>query len=224
MPMDRDKIARIANALSGSAATIVLGAGASLDPANDPKSDWTPTILNMPSGGQLNSWLARLGKMPQSDRLSLTAQYVETFEGESRVRNAINEIFSRPIDPLLAHTFCASFAKWRRDRRDADAGSERFRFPLFITTNYDDLLEQAFATEHIEFDLLSYDELPPNQEVALFHTEYRNETGKLSRPKRIRNNLKYSAVSTKQRTCIVKIHGSACRPALRSGQPAGTPS
>jgi hypothetical protein len=56
---------------------------------------------------------------------------------------------------LSAHRFCARFAKWRQDQRGDLPADSAIRYPLFVSTNYDDLLEQAY--NGLKFDLLYYD-------------------------------------------------------------------
>jgi hypothetical protein len=215
MPVNSDDIASIARALRDSRITVVLGAGASLDPNNDLCKDWKPETPGMPSGGQLAALLAREFGVQYSAQLSLTAQYAEVFGGKSDVRTKLNAIFSRSMEPLLCHSFCADFATWRAEQRRS---RPQLTFPLFVTTNYDSLLEKALRSSKTDFDLLSYDTLPGSEKQTLFHAGHRGHSGGASEPEEILNTCTYDAVGTDLRTCVIKIHGGASGAAGRTGQ------
>ena len=205
---DYPQIEHIAGALKTSRVTIVLGSGASLDPANDIGKPWRSDLGGMPSAGQLAGMLSETFGVSQST-LSLTAQLVETWRGTDDLRSQINEIFSRRAQPLVSHEFCASLADWRLARRRPEDKlpyplPTRLTCPLFVTTNYDTLLEDAFISRGIPFDFLTYDVPDQSGDPRLESFRYDPQVAKDDVAR-----IPFGEVGTEKRVCVIKIHGSA---------------
>ena len=188
-----------------SPATIILGAGASLHPDNDLKNDWSGELPGMPSGAQLGRDLAKRFHVENLQGLPLTAQHAQTFGFAAGMRKRLSEIFSRSTSPLAVHGFCARLAK----ERNEDGG-----FPLFLSTNYDGLLEFAMIAGKVEFDLLYYDERR-EFEIGLRHVRYDPRTLEFSTSTLITNAKTYAEVDLELRPCILKIHGGIGRDDLQ---------
>ncbi len=216
---DYSQIEHIAGALRTSRVTVVLGSGASLDPANDAEKPWQADLAGMPSAAQLARILSQSFDVDDAS-LSLTAQLVETLRGGDDLRTTINEIFSRSAAPLPCHEFCASLADWRLARRPAEesipkALPPRFTCPLFITTNYDALLEDALRKRGVPFDLLYYDgaDHPEGARLEAFRCD----------PESVDKHLtteELAQLGSEHRVCVVKIHGSVATPKQNSHPPS----
>jgi hypothetical protein len=78
------------------------------------------------------------------------------------------------------------------------------RYPLIVTTNYDDLLERAFDAEGEPFDLVSY--VAEGDDRGKFWHRGPDGDGRL-----IDKPNKYRGLSVDERTVILKIHGAVDR-------------
>lgn len=113
-----------------------LGAGASLTP-RDPAA---AGAVHLPTGNELANYLAKKSEFPSGESIDLAkvAQYYSLIGGRAPLHRDLHNIFDRdfPLAPL--HTFLAGID----------------RPLLIITTNYDDLIERAFARRGRAFDVV----------------------------------------------------------------------
>ncbi|HEX3880504.1 MAG TPA: SIR2 family protein [Bryobacteraceae bacterium] len=135
----------------------------------------------------------------------LTAQHVQTLGFNKGMHKRLRAIFSRDVEPLPVHRFCARLAQ--------KPNPEDGRYPLFLSTNYDGLLERALSGAGIAFDLLYYDE-SREFDVGLRHTRYDSQAG-FSASVRIQNPAAFAEVGLDLRPCVLKIHGSIGRDDLQ---------
>jgi len=114
-----------------------LGAGAPLYDRNPKRTPWFRTqkgkdvISCLPTAMELAEYLAKRTQLPAGEKGELTkmAQYYEAVLGPVPLRRRLREIFSHRQEPTPLHKFLAEMPA-----------------PLLIvTTNYDDLMERAFA-------------------------------------------------------------------------------
>jgi SIR2-like domain/TIR domain len=106
----------------------------------------------MPDASELAAFIANELDLP--DRVSHSdlaevAQYVAVTEGDSQLRRAIQKAI-RERQPNRVHQFLATLPK------RLEAFGLEPAFQLVMTSNYDDVLETAFANEHEPFDLAVY--------------------------------------------------------------------
>jgi hypothetical protein len=127
-----------------------LGAGVNLygrDEADDYKLG-----SYLPSGRELAVYLANefSYKHPDRNNLLLVSQYASTLRGSGSFYRRLGEVFDReyPINGL--HKFLARVPASLKRR------GCRHQYQLIVTTNYDDVLEEAFREEHEPFDLVTY--------------------------------------------------------------------
>ena len=132
-----------------------LGAGASrLKPAPPPGAD--PTATNapvlLPSGSQLARDLANEANFPQdgngesTDLAKVSSFYVDSSNRDA-LRNKLRTVFADPrYESNQLHTLLAELANGQQ----LEGGS------MFVTTNYDSLLEMAFIKANKPYDLIVY--------------------------------------------------------------------
>jgi SIR2-like domain len=126
-----------------------LGAGANL--ASRPEGeDWDPQSHQfLPNGSELARYLADRHQYAFEDRDNLVrvAEYVSLTAGPGALYESLRKLFNAdyPLTPL--HDLLSGLPRFLQEKG----------FPpiqLFVTTNYDDILERAFREESI--DVLTY--------------------------------------------------------------------
>jgi len=209
MSLDQNHYRCVAQAILSGDVVPVLGAGANLCD-RDPGEPWQPG-RTLPSGSELADLLARqfgTSVTPANDLLRVS-QAAALERGYGPVFRQLRKVFARENDngyaPTLLQRFLAELPALRT-ARDLPPCPQ-----LIVTTNYDDLLEQAFEDAGEAFDLVYY----------LAQGEARQAGGRRAHQgsfvhvdpdgKRtiVRNPKKYVTVTPSARTVILKIHGAA---------------
>ena len=180
--------------------TPFLGAGVNLC-GRPPNTEFQPGEW-LPSGKELAEYLAKMFDYPKGlpiDLLRVT-QWVTVTLGPDTLYAELHEIFNCDYQPTEMHKTLAKLPVFvKREMRP--------EYPLIITTNYDDALERALTAAGVEFDLLTY--IAVGKDLGKFrHRDPDGNTTVIMVPN------KYAAVSLKQRTVVVKIHGAVQRRAL----------
>jgi hypothetical protein len=127
---------------------LFLGAGANLcgRPVNE---TWEPGIW-MPNARELAAHLAERFEVTPGALLEV-AEVVSSRWSEAHLARELRRVFAYDYPPTALHRLLAAVPRLIRER-----GMHR-EWPLFVTTNYDDLLERAFAETGEPYDLVSYD-------------------------------------------------------------------
>jgi SIR2-like protein len=172
----------------------VLGAGANL--CGRPTDASFETGRYLPSGNELAERLAQDFNYPSGDPLELVrvSQYASLVSGSQALYDTLHEIFDADYPPTPLHTFLAGIPQ---RLREADALK---KYPLVMTTNYDDSLERAFRDAGEEFDLVSY--VAEGKGHGRFRHWAPGEP-----PCLIDEPESYLKVSPDRRSVILKIHG-----------------
>src|SRR5512144_308689 len=188
--------------------TPFLGAGVNLcgRPQNLPFSpeEWLPGEW-LPSGKELARYLAREFAYPtpkaeaELDDLIRIAQWVSVKLDNESLYAELHDIFDRDYRPTAIHHTLARLPAYAERRA-------RSEYPLMITANYDDALEEALVDAGVEFDLLTY------IATGEHRGRFRHDTPD-GRTKIVLVPNKYDAVSLQQRTVVAKIHGAVKRDA-----------
>lgn len=198
----------VAGAIRDGDVVPVLGAGANLC---DRKSGdgWTRG-KTLPNGSELSLWLAsHFGTIVDDPRdLLRVASAVALARGPEVLYRELHAVFARnganSYEPTTLHDFLARLPKLRQEH------GLPARPQLIVSTNYDDLLERAFAREGVPFDLVYYlaqGELGTGKDLGRFV-----HISDAQRRTVIRAPRSYLDVAPDERTVILKIHGSV-RPA-----------
>lgn len=180
---------------------LFLGAGANL--CGRPHGiDWRSGHY-IPSGQELAAYLADSYAYPSTEAPDLlrVSQYVQAVTGGTALYDELHDLFARKYHFNALHEMVASLP---RDIRAWHEQDRACRYPLMVTTNYDDALEQAFAAVAEPFDLVSYVAKGPNQGKFMHHPPDA-EARLIEQP----NN--YTEFSFHQRPVILKIHGAVNR-------------
>jgi hypothetical protein len=118
--------------------------------------------------------------------------------GSGPLYEQLHSLFDADYPPTAVHRFFATLPAILR------AIGSPPRYPLIVTTNYDDLLERAFLAEGEPFDLVSY--VAEGEDRGKFWHRGPDEEGHL-----IEKPNKYRGLSLDARPVILKIHGAVDR-------------
>jgi len=176
--------------------TLVLGAGASLFGRSGAGAD---TWLGAPSAPELAARLAKEFRISESEvgpaDLLAVAQWIAAMRGGTTpLYEELHDVFDRDLPTTPLHTFLAALPG--RLRAKGLLGEP----PLFVTTNYDDLLERAFDDAQEPYDLVVY------MAEGEYHGRFCHQApgGSL---KLIEQPEEYQEADPAQRSVIVKLHG-----------------
>lgn len=195
MPALAPPYEEIADLLAQGQVIPVLGAGASLSERGDQVWDGDrPACL--PTAAELGRYLAARVSFPPDEAatdLAKVAQYFNIVVGRLRLRQRLHAVFAADFAPASIHRLLA-----------------RIEAPmLLITTNYDDLLEQAFRSQGRAFDLVIHP-TDNNEEwgAAVAYWRHGAAAPEFVSPKRLQIDLSSTTV-------IYKMHGSIDRQELQ---------
>jgi len=210
MAIDANHYRCVAQAILSGDVVPVLGAGANLCERND--EPWEPG-RTLPSGSELSELLARQFSTNVADRRDLlrVSQAAALERGYGPVFRQLRGVFApedaNAYEPTSLQRFLAELPALRAARGLPPSHQ------LIVTTNYDDLLEQAFTDAKEPFDLVYYlaQGEPGGPGARRVHQGSFVHVDPEGRRKVVRNPKKYLAVTPSTRTVILKIHGSARR-------------
>jgi len=172
----------------------VLGAGVNLC-ERPPHAPWKPGRY-LPSGPELAATLARDYPTIQTRDLAQVAQYITALAGQGPLYDELHDVFDADYPPTRLHRFLAGVS-----RRTRAAGRECM---LFVTTNYDDSLERAFAEEGEPYELVTY--IAEGRDRGHFrHFRSDGKVVVIDRPN------KYNDLRLDRSPVIAKIHGAVDR-------------
>jgi hypothetical protein len=176
----------------------VLGAGANR--AGRPEGqDWSFGSPYLPDGGELAEYLADEFDDYDGDPRDLIriSQYIAVVGGGTGpLYKTLHPVFDRDYAVTPLHDFLAHLPGSLRD-----AGKLR-SYPLVLSTNYDDLLERAFAEAGEPYDLCAYVAEGAEAERGKFrHQTVGGEVRMIEEPE------SYLDISLDTNTVILKIHG-----------------
>lgn len=150
-----------ARAFSRGQLVFFLGAGANLCDRNE---GWTwrkDQHDQLPSGAELCAHLIdafdfrQLGLSPSED-LANVAQQIEVVGGTGPLFDELHGIVDADYPLHSLHRLLASLPELRRSRGYPLTSDPTYRRLLFITTNYDDLLERALTAAGEPFHIVTY--------------------------------------------------------------------
>jgi hypothetical protein len=118
--------------------------------------------------------------------------------GSGPLYEELHSLFDADYDPTPLHRFFASLPAALREK------GYPLRYPLIVTTNYDDALERAFRAVNEPFDLVAY-VAEGEQRGKFIHFPPGGEVFVIERPN------EYRGLSLDQRSVILKIHGAVDR-------------
>jgi hypothetical protein len=172
-----------------------LGAGANLCERPSDAS-WEDGYL--PSGAELAAYLAEPYGFPEADLdLLRVSQWVDLVSSPRALADELHGVFSRDYAPNKLHRFLATLPRVLREQGRDVCGQ------LVLTTNYDDVLERAFAEADEPVDVVVYE--ARRDEQRFVHLRPDGERVTIVEPARYRD------FALEQRSVILKIHGDVDR-------------
>jgi hypothetical protein len=184
----------IVDLLSSGQVVPFLGAGVNFGMRTTPGAKWdekSPTFL--PSGVELSKFLAAKSNFPSIDDhdrsdLAKVASYFAETSARSRLRQRLHEVFDRDFEPCGIHHYLAAQEK-----------------PiLIVTTNYDDLTEQAFIRAGKPFDVVIHPTDRKDVGASVLWWRYQAKE-----PEAVAPNKLY--IDLDKTTVIYKMHGTVDR-------------
>jgi hypothetical protein len=175
------------DALNSGQVVPFLGAGASMVGSKQWDSK-NPECL--PTGRQLAEYLAKQSALPSVDErerfdLAKVASYYSDVSGRGILRRKLREIFLRDFPHGSIHAFLAGFEGPM----------------LIVATNYDRLLETAFAAAGRPFDVVVYPSDRLDSAGTVLWRRHEDQAFENVRPNQLDIDLT-------KRTVIFKMHGS----------------
>jgi hypothetical protein len=122
---------------------------------------------SLPSNSELASYLGEIFYYPQDEVIELTrvAQYASVLLGKGPLYEALDEVFKVDYSPTLVHQFCASLPAKFRENKPAQGSNPIRQRLVFVTTNYDKVMERAFEEAGEPCHILSYIAATDNYEL-----------------------------------------------------------
>lgn len=151
-----------------------------------------------PSDRELAAYLSRSSGMPESaQELVQVSQDIELISSERLLRE-LHSVLTRNFRATRLHSLLATIPRILRETVKSP------EYPLIVTSNYDDVLEQAFNDHNEEYDLVSY--IARGKYRGKFsHKPHGGEAVPLTKAN------EYSALTFDKRAVILKIHGAVDR-------------
>jgi hypothetical protein len=186
----------VARRLGAGSVVPFLGAGANLC-GRPPDVHW-PGQGFLPSGPELAAYLAEPYAYPEDDLdLLRVAQWVDLVSSPRALFDELHGVFGRDYRPNMLHRFLAELPRTLREQERGVCGQ------LVLTTNYDDVLERAFADAGEPVDVVAYEARRNGQRFV--HLRPDGERVDIAEPAR------YREFALEQRSVILKIHGHVDR-------------
>ena len=135
-------------------------------------------------------------QLPSPDLLKIS-QTVQVQQGDIPLLQTLSDVFKATFPLSVTHRFLARIPRLLKDERP------EVRHQLIMTTNYDDLMEQAFAAESQDYDLLWYQAGGPNRGRFLHKPPNGPAIVLPEQP----NDYAYPFFA--ERPVILKLHGTA---------------
>ncbi|HEX8173801.1 MAG TPA: SIR2 family protein [Pyrinomonadaceae bacterium] len=186
----------IADLLKNGEVVPFLGAGVNFGARPAPNATWDAKESNfLPSGVELSRFLADISNFPAeneeeiTDLAKVSSYFVET-SARRRLRERLHNIFDRDFEPASIHNYLAEIG------RSAPL--------LIVTTNYDDLTEQAFNRLNLPYDLVIHPTDRKDVEASVLWWKHGAQEPEAVPPNQLFIDLKTTTV-------IYKMHGTVDR-------------
>jgi hypothetical protein len=162
----------------------------------------------LPSGAELASYLANRFSYPWAESggdLLRVSQYVALVRGDGPLNKRLREIFIETYPPTSLHEFFARLPKVIEKKTGRPAHQ------LIVTTNYDDVMEHAFASEGEQFDVVTYMTGGGDNQRGKFLHWSAEGGGPVIVDKPNEYRLPLDEYRNLKRSVILKIHGAVDR-------------
>jgi hypothetical protein len=194
---DEDHFRLVASRMLDGYVIPFLGAGANLVQRPE-TARFRPGGEFLPDGNELAGFLAGKSFYPETSEQDLlhVSQYVDAMLGEKVLYQHLRKLFNADYPPNSLHRLLATLPPLLACSK---------RYPLIITTNYDDALERAFTDNGQKFDLVWYEAKHGEPWRKFLHAPPDGEAIAIDNPN------EYLALSLETRSVILKLHGAVNR-------------
>lgn len=147
----------VAKAISEGRVVPFFGAGVNL--CTVPNASWVRTSTDrLPSGEELTDYLAAQYSYPikEPKELARVSQYVALVHGLGTLYEELHDLFSPEYKVTPVHDFFASLPDLLVERNHPVPKIPWRNRLVIMTTNYDDLMESAFAKVGMKYHVLAY--------------------------------------------------------------------
>jgi hypothetical protein len=183
----------VARRLGAGSVVPFLGAGANL--LERPADARWESDGYLPSGAELAAYLAEPYAYPEHDLdLLRVSQWVDLVSSPRALVDELHRVFSREYRPNKLHRFFAGLPQTLREHGQQVCGQ------LMLTTNYDGVLEQAFAEAGEPVDVVVYK--ATRNERRFVHLRPDGQRVE------VEDAARYRDFAIEQRSVILKIHGA----------------
>ena len=190
--------ATVVKALTQGAVVPFLGVDAG-QCGRPPDSDWRGGEY-LPSAEELAAHVVEQFSLPPSNvgDLVRNAQLATITANAARLYAVLHGVFESNCSPTGLHRLLAGLPGLLREKGYPQ------RFQLIVTTNFDDMLERAYAEAGVPYDVVSY-EAEGEQRGKFWHWKSNGEVQLIELPNQ------YQAFSLEQTAVILKVHGAFVR-------------
>jgi len=196
MNADDRHFSLVAELLANCEIVPFFGAGANLCDRPE-QAAWEPGRF-APSGDELAATLAASSRYPDTEvDLLRVSQYVDATLGERRLYGYLHEVFDSNYPPTTLHRVFARLPAVLREHGRAQL--------LLLTTNYDDLLERAFAEAGEAVDVVWYEAKRGPLQGRFLHRSPEGDIVPIERAN------EYTGLSLEERSVVLKLHGAIDR-------------
>ncbi|NWJ96397.1 MAG: SIR2 family protein [Chloroflexi bacterium] len=166
----------------------------------EPLDEWVP-CSSLPAGYELAGYLARnFGySLKDPSDLAQVSQLIDVDKGYGNLYEELHRLFDYDYIPNPVHNFFASLPTALKEKGFSP------RPLLFVTSNYDDVLEQAFRKAGLDYDVVSY--VAEDNDRGKFRYRPCGADGSevIERPNEA------DEISLEERSVILKTHGMVDR-------------
>jgi hypothetical protein len=155
----------------------------------------------VPSSSDIAGYLAGLIHYPRTapGDLGAVSQFYAVLEGTGALRETIHTILASQYVPTAFHRLVANMPGLLRSKREV------LRYPLIVTTNWDDSLERAFGDVREPVDVVFYAAPDQDRPARFVHRAADGSLHDIEKPN------EYTRVTLEQNAAILKVHGAVDR-------------
>jgi SIR2-like domain len=160
----------------------------------------------LPSGAELSLFLAEQFDYPKDEHKDLAkiSEYVDLTLGKGELYDSLHGLFDQNYPTTSIHCFFANLPKAL-----SDLGYDP-QHQAIVTTNYDDLMEQALTEQGVKYDILSYIAIGSNAGKFL-HTDPDGVETVVHNPNDYKGIPVHDVLLNLCRPVVIKLHGAVKR-------------
>ena len=159
----------------------------------------------LPSGSELSKFLATSFQYPDENvnDLSRVSEFVDLISGSGPLYDELHRVFDNDYPLTSLHQFFANLPDAFRKKEYPP------RYQLIVTTNYDDLMEKAYAKASQEIDIVTYIASGDNAGKFL-HIKPSGEEETVHKPNEYQG-IELDEFENLIRPVVLKLHGAVKR-------------